>query len=603
MLSEVVRVDPLPRGGERSALTAAERRQLLVEWNQTKAPYPHDRCIHEVFEAQVERAPDAVAVVFGDKCLTYRELNARANQLARRLRSLGVTPDVLVGICIERSLEMVVGILAILKAGGAYVPLDPASPKERLQFLVSDAGIRLLLTEAGLAGNLPATGARLVCLDHDGERLAESTDNLPPLARPDHLAYVMYTSGSTGEPKGVCVVHRGVVRLVKNTNYVELGPREVILQLAPLSFDASTFEIWGPLLNGGRLVIYPAGPLSLEELGRVIRDNHVSTLWLAAGLFHAARRQGPRLLRGTQAVAGWWRCRVCQTCSQGAPPMAGLPSAQRLRAHREHDVHLLLPHELSRGCGCDRVDRTPHRQYSGVRAGSSAPAGAHRHARRTLCWRRRTGPRLSQESGPDGRPIRPTTHLSKTLGARLYRTGDLVRWRADGNLEFLGRMDNQVKIRGFRVEPGEIEAVLGCHPQLREVVVVARDDSFGDKYLAAYVVARDEETPTAADLRGYLLQKLPDFMVPSAFMTLKALPLTPNGKVDRRALPAPDPGRSELELAYTAPRTPLEEALVAIWAEVFNLPGKVGIHHNFFELRWPLPHGGEAVLTHRRHPG
>ena len=293
----------LPSDHPTPRLTEAERHRLLVEWNDTRTEYPRDRCIHELFEAQAERTPEAVAVVYEDRQLTYRELNRRANQLAHCLRIVGVGPEVLVGICVERSLEMVVGLLGILKAGGAYVPLDPAYPPERLAFMLDDSEVGIILSYGLPAAGLPRGKRKVVALDRDSAAIAACSNANPNAGVAAHnLAYVMYTSGSTGRPKGVGVVHRGVVRLVKNTDYVELGQDEVFLQFAPLSFDASTFEIWAPLLNGGRLVVFPPGPASLAELGDCIEKQRVTTLWLTAGLFHALAEEGLDRLRGLRQL-------------------------------------------------------------------------------------------------------------------------------------------------------------------------------------------------------------------------------------------------------------------------------------------------------------
>src|SRR3569832_2238691 len=298
--------NPEARLDQLQQLTPAERHQLLVERNNTQTDYPFDQCIHQLFEAQVEQTPDAVAVVFEDQQLTYQQLNRRANQLAHHLRSLGVGADVLVGICVERSLEMGVGVLGILLAGGAYVPLDPAYPAERLTFMLEDTQVSVLLTQQQLVEKLPSHQAQVVCLDSDWQTMAQHSENNPEsYVRPDHLAYVMYTSGSTGRPKGVSVIHQGVVRLVKQTNYASFSNQEVFLQLAPISFDASTFEIWGSLLNGARLVVMPPQTPSLQELGQALGQHQVTTLWLTAGLFHLMVDERLEDLKGVrQLLAG-----------------------------------------------------------------------------------------------------------------------------------------------------------------------------------------------------------------------------------------------------------------------------------------------------------
>jgi amino acid adenylation domain-containing protein len=537
----------------------------------------------------VEQRPEAVAVVFEDRQLTYRELNERANQLAHHLQQLGVGPEALVGVYMERSLEMVVGLLGILKAGGAYLPLDLAYPRERVAFMLEDARAQVLLTQKTLMKELPDHTAKLLCLEESWKNIArESTENPASSTTPDHLAYVMYTSGSTGMPKGVSVSHRGVVRLVKNTNYVHLGSEEVFLQFAPLAFDASTFEIWGPLLNGGRLVVFPPHLGSLEELGQVIQSHKVTTLWLTAALFHQMVDGYPEDLRHVrQLLAGG-------------------------------DV--LLPQHVRRVLG--ESERTTLINGYGPTECTTF----------TTCYRM-TGPGQVGASVSIGRPIANTTvyildsHLhpvpigvpgelhiggdglargylnrpeltaekfipnpfSHEAGSRLYKTGDLVRYLPDGNIEFLGRIDQQVKLRGFRIELGELETVLGQHPSVREVVVLAREDSPGDKRLVAYLVIEQEPAPTSTELRGFLKEKLPDYMVPSAFVFLDAFPLTPNGKIDRKVLPKPEMGTAS-EKEHVAPRTDIESRIRAIWQEVLKQE-QIGVHDNFFEL------GGHSLLA------
>ena len=578
-------------------LTQTERRRLLEEWNATAVRYPSDRCVHQLYEAQVARAPDAVAVVCGDRRLTYHELNERANRLAHHLRTLGVGPEARVAICMERSLEMIVGLLAILKAGGAYVPFDPDSPKERLAYMLGDAGVSVLLTTQRLGAQNgdpgPAASTRrltVVRLDTDWDTIArESGENPVSGATGDNLAYIMYTSGSTGAPKGVCVPHRGVVRLVSGTSFARLTAHEVFLQLAPLSFDASTFEIWGCLLNGARLVVFPPHAPTLGELGQVLERYQVTTLWLTAGLFHQmvdSNLQGLRPI--TQLLTGG--------------DVVSLPHVSRaLRELRDcRLVNCYGPTEGTTFTSCYTVT-DPDQLAGSVPIGrpiantsvyildrhlNPVPIGVYGE----LCI---GGDGLAREylNHPALTSERFIPHpFSDEPGARLYRTGDLARYLPDGNIEFSGRLDHQMKIRGFRIEPGEIEAVLSQHSAVQETAVVARDDVHGDKRLVAYVVPRPEQRPTVSALRGFLKSKLPDHMVPSAFMLLDTLPLTANGKVDRHALPGDIGTRPHLEKAFVAPRSPAEKALAAIWAQVLGLE-QVGIHDNFFDL------GGHSLLA------
>ena len=578
-------------------LTAAERHQLLSDWKGPAASYPRDRCIHQLYEAQVERAPEAVALVFGDQRLTYRELNQRANRLAHYLRSLGAGPDVPVAICVERSLEMLVGLLAILKAGGAYVPLDPDHPTERLAYMLTDARVPVLLTTERLAPRLeearsPALAPRLtvVRLDTDRDAIArESADNPASGATADTLAYIMYTSGSTGAPKGVCVPHRGVVRLVNGTSFVHLASPEVFLQLAPLSFDASTFEIWGCLLNGARLVVAPPRTLSLAELGHVLERYQVTTLWLTAGLFHRmvegnlpGLRPVKQLLTGGDVVS----------LPHVAKALRELPDCRLVNCYGPTEgttfttCHTVT--EASLASGSVPIGRPiantsvyildQHLNPVPVGVGGELCIGGDGLAREYL-----NQPALTAE--------RFIPHpFSDEPGAKLYRTGDLARYLPDGTIEFSGRLDHQVKLRGFRVELGEIEAVLSQHTGVRETVVVARDGRHGDKRLVAYVVPRTEPRPTVTALRGFLKAKLPDHMAPSTFVFLDALPLTLNGKVDRQALPGDTGVRPDLEKAFVPPRSPAEKALAGIWAHLLGLE-QVGVHDNFFEL------GGHSLLA------
>ncbi len=580
--------DPDRRLSDLPILAESERHQLLVEWTETGSDYPAEVPIHELFEAQAARTPAAVAVEYEGRQLSYGELNARANQLARYLARHGVGPEVMVGLCVERSLEMVVGVLGILKAGGAYVPLDPDYPAARLAFMLEDTAAPVLLTQAGLRERLPAHAGRTVSLDAQWREIArESEENPKVKVGARNLAYVIYTSGSTGRPKGTCIEHRSVVRLVKATNYIELGPQEVILQFAPISFDASTFELWGSLLNGAKLVVCPAGLLSLQELGRVIQERGVSTLWLTAALFHQMVDEQIESLRGVrQILAGGETLSVSHVrrmlevigggrLINGYGPTENttftcahvMTAASRI----EHTVPIGRPISNTRVYVLDsHMQPVPVGVYGELYIGGDGLAREYLHQ-----------PQLTAEKFvPDP--------FSGEPGARLYRSGDLVRFLADGNIEFLGRIDDQVKLRGYRIELGEIEATLVGHPAVRQAVAMVREDAPGDKRLVAYIVAQDPSADRVGELRALLRATLPEYMVPAAFVTLDQFPLTANGKVDRAALPAPE--RSGAETTYVAPRTPSEEALAEIFADVLGVK-RVGIHDNFFEL------GGHSLLA------
>jgi amino acid adenylation domain-containing protein len=586
VLLESVLAHPEQSLGTLPLLTAQERQQLLVEWNDTRSDYPRESCIHTLFEAQAARTPDTVALVHGDSQLTYRQLDTRANQLAHHLRSLGVHPGTPVGLCVERSSDMVVATLAILKSGGAYVPLDPSYPHERLSFMLEDTAVPVLIAHSHLAQKLPAHQARVVLVDS----LAQTLSGLPEQKldlqlHPQQLAYVMYTSGSTGRPKGVCVPHQAVVRLVLGSHFASLGPSEVFLQLAPISFDASTFELWGSLLHGARLVLYPHSSLSLDELGQCLRQHRVSTLWLTSALFDQVQSSQPdalalvpQLLAGGDVLP---LARVQQRLAQRLSLINGYGPTENTTFSTCHTLRSPLGSCLPIGRPISNsvayvLDAHLHPVPVGV-PGELYVGGDG------LAWGYLHRPELTAE--------RFLPHpFSSSPGARLYRTGDKVRWLPDGSLEFLGRLDQQVKVRGFRIELGEIESVLGSHPSLREVVVLARQDAPGDKRLVAYVVPSTPTPPSATELSAFLKRSLPDYMVPSAFVALESLPLSPNGKVDRKALPPPGASQLSTDTPYVAPRNDVEQQLAAICAELLHVE-KVGINDNFFTL------GGHSLLA------
>jgi amino acid adenylation domain-containing protein len=565
-------------------LTPEERGQLLVEWNDTATPYPADQTIHELFEAEAAHAPDAVALIHGSEQFTYRELNSRANQLAHHLLARGVVPDVPVVVCLERSVEMIVGLLAILKAGGAYVPLDPAYPQERLTFILEDTRAGVMLSERSLASRAGEWQGRVVLVDEEAELIAaHSTGNPHATATRDSLAYVIYTSGSTGTPKGVATTHRGVVRLVRGSAFASFSPAEVFLQLAPVSFDASTFEVWGALLNGASLVVMPPHVPSLEELAAAIRDYRVTTLWLTAGLFHLMVDEQPEALGGLrQLLAGG--------------DVLSAPHVTKALAHLGTGARLVNGYGPTEGTtfACCHVMHAGETFAAGV----SVPIGrpiANTTVYLLDAWLNPVAVGVTGQlyiggdglaRGYLGRPGLTAERFiphpyAETAGERLYATGDLARQRPGGHIEFMGRIDTQVKVRGFRVELGEVEAILAEAEGVRECVVVAQEDEAGGKRLVGYVVGDGELS--AAELRRVLKERLPEYMVPSEFMQLLEMPLTANGKVDRCALPAPDGTRSGTDTEYVAPRTPTEEVLAGIWAGVLGVE-RVGIKDNFFEL-------------------
>jgi amino acid adenylation domain-containing protein len=569
-------------------LSQADRQLVVEEWNQTATPYPAERSIPELFAEQAQRTPDAIAVELGDARLTYRALDARANQLAHRLRALGVGSGRVVGIQAKRSVELVAGLLGILKAGGAYLPLDPAYPAERLAFMLADARVDALLVDATAPALASSEGVQRLMLDPSWTSFRGEPETAPT-SIPGGMdpAYVMYTSGSTGTPKGVVVPHRAIARLVVNTDYVTLRPDDVVAQASNVSFDAATFEVWGALLSGARLTIVERDDLlSTAALASAIEQRGITTLFLTTALFNELARSSPPALRGLrqllfggEAVDPRWVRRM----------LAEAPPARLLHVYGPTETTTFATWQLVEAVPADATTVPIGRPIANTTTyildpqGRPVPIGV---------------PGELFIGGPGvalGYLERPDLTAEKFVAdpstddadARLYRTGDLVRYRVDGTIEFLGRLDQQVKIRGFRIEPGEIEAVLTEHPGVRDAVVMARDDG-GDRRLVAYVVP-EREDPSVAELRGFVGQRLPDYMVPAAFVLLASLPLTANGKLDRDALPPPEAARPDLADGYVAPRTPTEAKLADIWARVLGIED-VGVHDNFFDL------GGDSIL-------
>ncbi|WP_198299665.1 non-ribosomal peptide synthetase [Tumebacillus avium] len=577
VLLEGIAAQPDGRIGELPLLTADEREKVLVEWNRTETAYPRDVAVHQLFELQVEQMPDAVAVVYGEQSLTYAELNHRANQVAHSLRGIGVVPDQPVAICVERSPEMIVGLLGILKAGGAYLPLDPEYPQERLAFMLEDAGAAVLLTQQHLANSLSLRTEHQICLDGEWAQIAQELDtNLPSVTGSEHLAYITYTSGSTGRPKGVCIPHRAVARLVKGTDYAEFSPADVFLQFASISFDAATFEIWGSLLHGAQLVLYPAGKASLQELGRVLQEHSVTTLWLTAGLFHQmAEEQLPQLASLKQLLAGGDVLSVPHVKTL----LQNLPGVMLINGYGPTEsttfaccYGMTAPEQVGASVPIGRpIANTQvyvldqYLQPVPIGVPGELYIGGDGLARGYLNLPEMTAEKFIEHP------------FSSGAEAKLYRTGDQVKLLPDGTLEFLGRLDNQVKIRGFRIEVGEVEAQLLASASVREAVVTVREFVPGDKRLVAFVVPAGGVDFDELALRQELKGRLPGYLIPSAFVVLAALPLTRNGKVDLRALPEPQEAvREEL----VEPRNGDEAWMADLFAEL--LGAQVGITDNFF---------------------
>jgi amino acid adenylation domain-containing protein len=559
----------------------------LRSWSGTSSEYPRGASAATLFEEIANEYPDAVALVQGDAELTYKELNKRANRLAHRLRSAGVVTETMVACCLDRSIEMIVAFLAVLKAGGAYVPLDPMYPEARVDMILEDTGKPLILTTKSLVSSLRSThSTRIISMDDEAEGSSGNEENPQRSAGPTNLAYVMYTSGSTGRPKGVMVEHRGIVRLVRETNYCHFGLEETFLQFAPPSFDASTFEIWGALLNGSRLVLMPEGSSSLEDLVRTVRKHGVTTLWLTAGLFHLMVEEHANELQTLrQLLAG-----------------GDVLSPRHVRLFLEHAPITTLingygPTENTTFTCC-------HIMHAGDSLPDSIPIGKPIPNTKVYILDENLNPVAPGDTGelyaagdgvargylndPDTTAGKFLTDLfAEDSHQRMYRTGDLARWRSDGTIEFLGRMDSQVKILGYRIEPAEIESALQRDGQIKQACVIARTED-GSKRLVAYFVP-SESGPTPEQLREYAASHLPQHMIPAFFVALKALPLSGHGKIDRAAL-------ANLELAPKQDPTPagipdseLERTLAQLWQRVLNVQN-VGVDDNFFDL------GGDSLL-------
>jgi amino acid adenylation domain-containing protein len=588
LLKEIT-ANPKLRLSELSLLTEPEKRQLLLGWNDTKVEYPQHKCIHQLFEAQVEETPDAVAVVFEDEQLTYWELNAKATQLAHYLQKLGVKPEVLVGIYLERSLSMIIGLLAILKAGGAYIPLDPSYPKERLAFILEDALVSVLLTQASLLEAIPQQKAQVICLDTDWHQIAQqSQENLFCELTADNLAYTIYTSGSTGKPKGVQIPHIALSNfLFAMQQSPGITKEDTLLAVTTYSFDIAALELFLPIVVGACLVV-TSREVAWDgtQLSATLTDSQATIMqatpatWqllLAAGW---DGNQQLKILCGGEALPEHLANQLRQRChslwNMYGPTETTIWSAASLVKTINNTVPISQPIANTQLYILDQ-----NHQLVPVGVPGELYIGGEGLARGYF-YR----PDLTAEK------FIPNPFSDKLT--RLYKTGDKARYLPNGEIEFIGRIDHQVKIRGFRIELGEIEALISQHPAVREAVVDVREDMPSDKRLVAYVVYKQELAPKLSELRSFLKEKLPDYMLPAAFVPMKALPLTPNGKVNRQALPAPDNLHPELETTYIKPRNHLEITIATVWQKVLKVKN-IGIHHNFFEL------GGHSLLLLQIH--
>jgi amino acid adenylation domain-containing protein len=580
-------------------LTGLERDKVLYEWNGTRADFP-DACVHQLFEEQADLHPDAIAVVGGAKCLTYGELNERANQVAHFLRKQGIGPDVLVGVCLERTPEMVVALLGVLKSGGAYVPLDPSYPEERLSFMVDDAAVRVLLTEDRCRRLFPAQGEKLVCLDADWPLIAgENSSNPDTGVTPENLAYVMYTSGSTGKPKGAMILHRGLVNyLCWAIRHYGVQPGGTVPVHSSISFDLTVTSLYPALLSGGQVELLPEdiGAQNLLAALRRKKDRNLVKIT-------PAHLEALSLQLSPEEVAGMTRVFVIGGENLPAESLRlwrnSAPATRLINEYGPTEtvvgccVHEVKPEDPQNGSVPigrpiantqlyildENLDPVPLGEMGELYIGGTGVARGYLNR-----------PDLTRERFlPD--PFLDQNGVSAER-ARMYRTGDLARYREDGVIEYLGRIDNQVKIRGYRIELGEIEAVLAGSPQVQSCAVLAREDTPGEKQLVGYLVSPDGSRPATEELQGYLKDKLPEYMIPSKFVHLALFPLTHNGKIDRKALPAPANEEATSDAHSAPPRNATEEALTAIWKDMFKIES-VGIHDDFFDL------GGHSLMAIR----
>ena len=593
-LLEAMVADEGQRIDRLALLSHDERQQLTVDWNATEAASPTDRCIHELFEERVAIAPDAVAVVYEHAQLTYGELNARANRLARHLRRLGVVPDTRVAICVERSLEMMVGLLAVLKAGGAYVPLDPSYPVERLRYMLEDSAPVAVLTHDAVSGAvrelLSASGVAVIDVERDARRWSgeSSADVERSGLSPEHLAYVIYTSGTTGRPKGVMLEHKGTVNVLAwaQAKHVPASD-DRMLQKTPLSFDVAIWEMFWPLIGGATLVVArPDGHKDPDYILDVIRSERITSVHFVPSMLQLLLDHDGaslctslrRVICSGEALSGSLARRFRDQLpavglyNEYGPTEAAVVTVWDCNDQLAENIPIGHPIQNMRTYILDDF-----REPVPIGVVGEVYAGGVQVARGYL-----NRPELTAER------FIPSPFVA---GDRLYKTGDLARYLADGTIEYLGRNDFQVKVRGFRIELGEIEARLRDHASVREAVVVASDDGSGEKRLVAYYTAREAGEVSAEELRSHLLGSLPEFMVPAAYLHLDALPLTPNGKLDRQALPAPDDS-AYIARQYEPPLGAVEETVARIWSDVLKVD-RVGRHDNFFEL------GGHSLLAVR----
>ncbi|MBW4592773.1 MAG: amino acid adenylation domain-containing protein [Brasilonema angustatum HA4187-MV1] len=586
-------------------LSESDRQQLLVKFNQTQINYPLDKCIHQLFEEQAQKTPNSIAVIFEDQQLTYTELNRKANQLAHYLQTLGVKPEVLVGLCVERSSEMTIGLLGILKAGGAYLPLDPALPKENLAFRLQDAQVPVLLTQQRLVDTLPTDASQIVCLDTDWDIIAHYSDENPTsVVTSENLVYVLFTSGSTGTPKGVAIEHRQLLNYLNGIiDKLNLSTTTNFATVSTLAADLGNTVIFSSLCTGGCLhVLSTECATDSTVLGKYCRKHPIDCLKIVPSHLATLLASAPsesilpraRLILGGEA-ASW---ELIEQIQASAPdclifnhygPTEATVGVTTFAVGDKQANYSSQAVPLGRPLANTQIYLLDEQlQPVPIGVPGELYIGGACLARGYLNRSELTAQRFIPN------PFAQTGLIASESGSRLYKTGDQARYLSDGNIEFLGRVDHQVKVRGFRIELGEIESILCQHPQVQQAVITAWEKELSNQYLVGYIVPKHKQTLSVSELHKFLRHKLPEYMVPSTFVMLKALPLTPNGKVNRNALPEPDDHRPELEATYEPPRTEVEQTIANIWQQMLHVE-KVGIHDNFFDL------GGHSLLLVQIH--
>ncbi len=593
--------DSVSKISDLSLLTDEEKKKILLEWNDTKHDFPSEKCVHRLFEEQADLNPDKIALESGDKKITYAELNQKANQIANRLIKMGVGPDVIVGICIERSVEMITAMIGILKAGGAYLPLDSAYPQERLSFMIKDTGIPVLITKRNILPKLPETNAKIFLMDENAKELSEeSKDNPVTEVSTSNLAYVIYTSGSTGKPKGVLMIHKALTNLLYwqvNGQVFEKGYR--VLQFTTLSFDVSFQEIFSTFCSGGTLIIITEEERQdLPGVLKIIKNKKIQRIYLPfIALQEIAECYSTSKEKSLDLKEVYTAGEQLQVTPSIINLFKNLPGFIFSNHYGPSEAHVVTSYAL--GNDPDKwVKHTPigkpvfnTQMFVLNSALKPVPAGVTGDlyiGGVQLVRGYHDRPELTAEKFIEN----PYKELNDNFSGKLYRTGDIGRYLPDGNLEYLGRDDNQIKLRGFRIELGEIESVLGEYPGFKNTVVIARDFGPGDKRLVAYIVNSGDEQPKASEIRNYLKTKMPDYMIPSEYVFLKEIPLTPSGKTDKKSLPAPESVRSDDNNNYEEPKDELELQLVKIWEKVLGIK-PIGVNDNFFDI------GGHSLLALR----